>query len=216
MAIAVGLVLLKSYRAIGMFARVCAARAALLGVVSVFFGARVVNAEAASLQQEGRLEAGIGLRFMPIGWFDLYDGAGRTGFRAYPALGLAPFVDYRVNPYFSVGVSPELTFNVIPNRSDYVVGEMLVADIRTQVRYPNDSGIEPYAAFNTGYSVIRRSGTDSARGAVLTGGLGARFRVSARQKLFFEVDYQRGFQSIDNEAYAPSYLIVVAGWQTRP
>jgi hypothetical protein len=172
-----------------------------------------VQTEDGSAISSHKLEAGIGLRFMPIGWFEFYDAARRTSFRAYPALGFAPFVDYRACRYFSVGVSPELTLNVIPNRSDYIVGKMLVGDARFQFRYPTQTRFEPYAMLTGGYSIIwREEGASSATGPVLGGAVGASVHVSKRHALFVEIDYQKGFQTIDGHDYGPSYLIIATGW----
>ena len=181
------------------------------GLPSLLVVSRIHAQEPSSLVSH-RTEVGLGLRFMPIGWFDLADGAHRTGFRAYPALGFAPFVDYRLNRYFSVGVSPEVTLNVIPNRSDYVVGEMLLLNARLQVRY-SDRRLEPYALLTGGYSVIRRDASDSAWGAVVGAALGLRAKFAHRHGVFAEVDYQKGFQTVNDRAYGPSYIIVSAGWQ---
>ena len=176
-------------------------------------GAANGHAQGQTELSSSRVDVGLGLRFMPVGWFDLQDGAHRSGFRAYPALGFAPFVDYRLHRYVSLGFSPEVTLNVIPNRSDYVVGEMLLGNARVQVRYPNRSRFEPYAILTGGYSVIWRSGDDAASGPVAGGALGLRARVAGTHAIFAELTYQKGFQTLDGGAYGPSYLIIGAGWQ---
>jgi hypothetical protein len=160
----------------------------------------------------GQFETGLGLRFMPVGWFDMYDVANRD-FRAYPALGFAPFLDYRLGRYFAVGISPELTLNVVPNRSDYHGGEMLTFAARLQGRYPVQEHIEPYAIATAGYSVIWRADTSAASGPAVGGSLGLRLRFAKRHAVFAELSYQRGFQRVDGQAYSPSYLITGAGWQ---
>jgi hypothetical protein len=164
-----------------------------------------------------RFEAGIALRFMPIGWFDLYDAFNRD-FRAYPALGLAPFLDFRIGRYITVGLSPELTLIVIPNRQDYLVGHMLAAMARLQIRYPEWGRFEPDAIASGGYSVIwrtsgRASNTNSATGPLAGGTVGVRLKFARRQGVFAELGYQKGFQRLDGQAYGPSYLITGAGWQ---
>jgi len=159
------------------------------------------------------VEIGLGLRFMPIGWFDLADAARRTGFRAYPALGFAPFLDYRLGRYFSVGLSPEVTLNVIPNRSDCPVGQMLAPTVRLQARYPNRTRFEPYALLTGGYSVILQDESDSASGLLAGGAIGVRARFANRHAVFGQVTYQKGFQTLAGEAYAPSYIITELGWQ---
>ena len=171
------------------------------------------RAQDGSSEPTYRLDIGLGLRFMPIGWFDLADGARRTGFRAYPAFGGAPFVDYRLGRYVSVGVSPELTLNVIPNRSDYYVGTMLAGDARIQLRYPTQTRFEPYAMATCGYSVIWRADASSAKGPVVGGAVGSRLQLSSRHSVFLEAAYQKGFQRVDGGDYGPSYVIVSAGWQ---
>jgi len=151
---------------------------------------------------------------MPVGWFDLADASGRKGFSAYPALGIAPFGDYRIGRYFSVGFSPEITLNVIPNRSDYYAGKMLVADARLQARYPNQGRFEPYGIVTGGYSVIwRAGGVGSAKGPTVGGMVGCRLKIGGRHAIFAEVGYQKGFQTADGGAYGPSYVITSAGWQ---
>jgi len=161
-----------------------------------------------------RFEAGLGLRFMPIGWLDMPDVANRS-FRAYPALGFAPFVDYRLSRFFSVGISPEVTLNVVPNRSGYHGGEMLVLDARLSARYPYQGLIEPYAIVTGGYSVIWRNEASAASGPAVGATLGLRLKFAQRHAVFAELGYQRGFQRVEGQAYSPSYLIMGAGWQVE-
>jgi hypothetical protein len=159
-----------------------------------------------------RIETGIGLQFMPIGWFDLWDVAGRD-FRAYPALGFVPFVDYWVTRYAAVGLSPDVTLNVIPNRAMESVGKMLTIEGRLQCRYPSDGALEPYVLLKPGYSVIWRTDANLASGFALGATLGLRLRFARRHGVFAELGYQRGFQRENGRAWAPSYLITSAGWQ---
>jgi hypothetical protein len=118
-----------------------------------------------------------------------------------------------VSRFLSLGVSPELTLNVIPNRSDYVVGKMLVGDARVQLRYPMQTRFEPYAMLTGGYSVIWRDGVSSATGPVLGGAVGCSVSLSRRHALFLEFNYQKGFQTVGGQDYGPSYLIIAAGWR---
>jgi hypothetical protein len=186
--------------------------ACLVGLMSIG-QAKHSRAEGVDLSSTRRIETGIGLRFMPVGWFDLADPSNRHGFRAYPALGIAPFVDYRVHRYFSIGFSPEITLNVIPNREGYHGGQMFVADARLQARYPNQSHFEPYGLATGGYSVIWWPGSGSAQGPTVGGMIGCRVKLGQRHAIFGEVGYQKGFQTEDGGAYGPSYLITSVGWQ---
>jgi hypothetical protein len=158
-----------------------------------------------------RFETGVALRFLPVGWFDMFDVANRD-FRAYPALGFALFVDRRLHRYFSVGASPEVTLNVIPNRSEYSAGRMVALAARLQAQYPGRV-VEPYAIATAGYSILWREGTSRASGPVVGASLGLRLRFAKRHAVFGELGYQKGFQQVDGRAYAPSYLITGAGWQ---
>jgi len=166
---------------------------------------RGANEETAAARYEG----GIALRFMPIGWFEIPDVAGRD-FRAYPALGFALFVDRVLHRYFCVGISPEVTLNVFPNRADYSVGNMLTFAARLQAQYPGHV-IEPYAVATGGYSLIWRDDGGRAWGPAVGASLGVRLRLSTRRALFGELGYQKGFQRADGSPYGPSYLIIGAG-----
>jgi hypothetical protein len=157
------------------------------------------------------VETGLVLRFMPIGWFNLADTANRD-FRAYPALGFAPFVDFGLSRYFSVGISPGITLNVFSNRAMTPGGHMLTVDARLQARYPSEK-IEPYAIVTGGYSIIWRNDVGPAFGPAVGATLGLRLRFAKRHAGFAELGYQRGFQRSDGDAYSPSYLIAGAGWQ---
>jgi len=170
-------------------------------------------AQTAVSEPDYRVEAGLGLRFMPIGWFDLSDAGNQTGFRAYPALGIAPFLQYEIDRYIGIGFSPELTLNVIPNRSDYHVGEMLAGVVRMEARYPNRTRFQPYAVATGGYSVIWRANANSAKGFVVEAGIGSRLVLASRHALFIEIDYQKGFQTVDGGDYGPSYFVIGSGWQ---
>jgi hypothetical protein len=158
-----------------------------------------------------RVELGIGARFMPVGWFELADPAGRS-FRAYPALGGAAFADLRLTPVLAVGIATELTANVIPNRADYQVGTLWAAVLRVSARYPTSGRFVPFATVSGGYSKITFPADVSATGALLGGSLGVRVALGTRQGLFGELGYERGFQTQPAGNYAPSYLVTELGW----
>jgi hypothetical protein len=158
-----------------------------------------------------RVELGIGARFMPVGWFELADPAGRS-FRAYPALGGAAFADLRLTPVLAVGVATELTANVIPNRADYQVGTLWAAVLRVSARYPTSGRFVPFATLSGGYSKITFPADVSATGGLLGAWLGVRVALGTRQGLFGELGYERGFQTQPAGDYAPSYLVTELGW----
>lgn len=167
-----------------------------------------------------RFEVGLALRFMPTGWFDWAGSDPRAGrdLRAYPALGAAPFVDYRLNRFASIGFMPEFTLNIIPKVEDYPVSTMIAASLRVKLEYPGLRFVVPYALFAPGYSWVFLDenlgvGGGNAHGFVLGAHGGARIPLGQRHSVFAEFGYLRGFQSEGGNAYAPSYLVIAAGWQ---
>jgi hypothetical protein len=103
-------------------------------------GAGLTLAASGTLAQEpsGRIDVGLAVRYMPTGWFEW---SGRTGatesaLGAYPALGGALFVDYRLNPALSIGFMPEFTLNVIPRTTYYPISAMMAGSLRVKVEYP--------------------------------------------------------------------------------
>jgi len=164
---------------------------------------------------ELRVDVGLGLRFMPTGSFEW---SGRPGhpstLNAYPALGGALFVDYRLNRFFSVGFMPELTLNVIPKVADYPVSAMIAGSFRMKAQYPELRFVVPYVLIAPGYSwLVKVLNDGSSRGFILGAYGGARVPITARQSVFGEAGYMRGFQKNGERSYAPSYLVVALGWQ---
>ncbi len=168
---------------------------------------------------ERRVEVGLGLRFMPTGSFEW---SGRPGhpsdLHVIPALGGAPFVDYRLNRFFSVGFMPELTLNVIPDAYDYTVAIMMAGSFRLKAQYPAWRFVVPYVLFAPGYSWLLKFENTSvgdvwSHGFVLGAYGGARVPVTSRHSIFAEAGYMRGFQKDGEQTYAPSYLVVALGWQ---
>jgi hypothetical protein len=168
----------------------------------------------------GRIDVGLAVRYMPTGWFEW---SGRTGatnsaLGAYPALGGALFVDYRLNPALSIGFMPEFTLNVIPRTTYYPVSAMIAGSLRVKVEYPGLRVLAPYVLFAPGYSLMstyNNAGGSSgdAHGFVLSGYAGLRIPTGTRHSVFAEGGYLHGFQKNDGGRYAPSYVVLSAGWQ---
>jgi hypothetical protein len=187
----------------------------VLALVALFSASRPSRVAAVGENGDNappRFELGLGARFMPVGWFNLTDPAGRS-FRAYPALGGDVFFDHRLGRAFSVGVGVEVTGNVIPNRSDYVVGTLYGGTLRLGARYPTPSRFEPFAMVTCGYSLISfSSGTSSAGGALLGAWVGSHIKLGSTTRLLAQLGYERGFQTISGDDYAPSYVVTELGW----
>jgi hypothetical protein len=161
---------------------------------------------------------------MPTGWFTWPGRAGADSHAAgpdpgaYPAVGLAPFVDYRLNRFVSIGFSPELTLNVIPRVVSYPISVMLAGVLRFKVEYPDLRSVVPYVLVTPGYSFLFGCCTDGAasgdsHGFVASAYAGMRIPLGARHSIFAEGGYMHGFQKDGGRDYAPSYVVVALGWQ---
>jgi hypothetical protein len=182
----------------------------------------IAMASPRTLAQEApkQIEVGLAGRFMPTGWFEWSGRSGATGsgLGAYPALGGALFVDYRLNPVLSVGFMPELTLNVIPRTMAYPVSAMVAGSVRLKAEYPGLRIVAPYLLLAPGYSLLSGygstgGGSGDAHGFVLSAYAGLRVPVGSRHSVFAEGGYQHGFQKNDGGSYAPSYVVLAAGWQ---
>ncbi len=174
----------------------------------------------------GRMDVGVLFRFMPTGWIRASEHS-PPDIRALPALGGALFFDYSLNPFLSIGASPELTLNVIPKvQGAYPVSALMAGSLRFKAQYPRWGHVVPYVLFAPGYSVIssyEKAGPGCAcsdyvengdsHGFMLAGYGGLRVRISPRHAVAAEMGYVHGFQTEAARTYAPAYLSVALGWQ---
>jgi hypothetical protein len=183
-----------------------------------------ISSTARAQEPRGRVDVGLGAHYMPMGWFTwpgrpVSDGhAAGPDPAAYPAVGLAPFVDYRLNRFTSIGFSPELTLNVIPRVVSYPISVMLASVLRLKVEYSDLHSVVPYVLVTPGYSFLFGCCTDGAAGGdahgfVASAYAGTRIPIGVRHSIFAEAGYMRGFQKDGGRDYAPSYVVLAAGWQ---
>ena len=165
-----------------------------------------------------RIDVGLAGRFMPTGWFEWSGRPTDSALGAYPAAGVALFVDYRVNPVLSIGFMPELTLNVIPRTMYYPVSAMVAGSLRLKGEYPGLRVVAPYVLLAPGYSSIfaydnAGGSSGAAHGFLVSAYAGLRVPIGTRHSVFAEGGYQHGFQRKDGRSYAPSYVVLAAGWQ---
>jgi hypothetical protein len=171
-------------------------------------------------EPDRRIDIGLALRFMPTGrfqWTGRAPGAS-SDLHAYPALGGAPFVDYRLNAYTSIGFMPDLTLNVIPKVDFYPISAILAGSLRLKAQYPGWHFIVPYVLLAPGYSAVIEYGnaggsSGNAHGFVLSAYSGTRIPIVRRHSIVAEAGYMRGFQRSSDRNYSPSYLVLGLGWQ---
>lgn len=189
------------------------------GLSLLVFAASTISSPMVLAQDSpGQTDVGFAFRFMPTGRFEWSGRSSQSSssLGAYPALGAASFIDYRLNRFASVGFMPEFTLNVIPRVTNYPVSAMIAGSLRVKVQSPGIGFLVPYILFAPGYSSLwGYGGSDggNAHGFVLSGYAGARVPVGGRHSLFAEAGYMRGFQMDGGYDYAPSYLVLAAGWQ---
>jgi hypothetical protein len=188
-------------------------------------GALTTLSSTAYSQEAARhVEVGVAARYMPTGWFTWPGRAGADSHAAgpdpgaYPAVGLVPFLDYRLNRFFSIGFSPELTLNVIPRVVSYPISVMLAGVLRVKVEYPDLRSVVPYVLITPGYSFLFGCCTDGAasgdaHGFLTSAYAGMRIPFGVRHSILAEGGYMRGFQKDGARDYAPSYVVLALGWQ---
>jgi hypothetical protein len=179
-----------------------------------------LSSTARAEEPERRFQIGVGIRYMPTGWFvwSGKPGEASPNPRAYPALGLAPFLDYRLNRFVSIGLTPEFTANVIPRVIVYPISMMLTGALRLKLEHPGLHTVVPYALLAPGYSFLFGCCTDGvasgdSHGFVASAYAGVRIPIGARHSIFAEGGYMHGFQKDGGRDYAPSYVVLALGWQ---
>lgn len=136
--------------------------------------------------KNARMYGGVAFLPMPFGKGDGYDIAF--------AYGVGVSLGYVVVRGLSVGVAPQLLFNIRHHSVDPSQQYDLMARIAYAV--PVAARIAVYGEFLPGYSVISPPKGDSARGLVVAVGVGAAVDLADRVFANLGVGYQWGFQTI--------------------
>lgn len=155
----------------------------------------------------GRGALGVSLSMLPLGSLSLGGtspvGAFQGGGDAAAAMAVSPFFEYSLSPYVSVGVSPQVVFNVKGSGDSSAATEY---DLRARVTFWK--GVSPrlvaFARLSPGYSIIALpdAWTSTFAGAslgmdkgwLLGASAGVEYLVSPAAFLVLEGGYQAGFQ----------------------
>jgi len=144
----------------------------------------------------------VSLSFLPmsLGTFTASYGGMRIPADAAFAPGGALSVGYYVIPkYFSVGLAPQVLFNVATKEDPTGAGHPVITskEIDAMARLvgslPLVETITVYLEVLPGYSLILPSEGNTAKGLVIAGGVGVAMDLSDRMFVNLGAGYQRGF-----------------------
>ena len=121
-------------------------------------------------------------------------GKANASYDMAPAYGVSPSVDYRIVRGLSVGVVPQILFNI----KHQAASALRQYDFMARVAYTLQvaTRIALYGEGLAGYSVISPPKGDSAKGWVLALGAGGIIDVTRRLFVNVEAGYQWGLQMI--------------------
>jgi hypothetical protein len=152
--------------------------------------------------QERRLHVGVSFLPMSLGKFTASYGGMRIPADAAFAPGVSLSVGYQIIPrYFTVGLAPQVIFNVGTKEDPTGAGRGVIMSTeydfmaRAAGTLPIVETIALYAEVLPGYSLIKPSEGNTAKGLVLAGGAGAIMDLSESVYVNLGVGYQYGFQS---------------------
>ena len=149
-----------------------------------------------------RLELGVAFLPMSLGKFSASYGGMRIPADAAFAPGVSVSVGYQIVPrYFSVGLAPQAIFNVGTKEDPTGAGNKVVMSrefdfmARLVGSLPLVETITVYAEVLPGYSLIKPSDGNTAKGFVIAGGVGVAMDLSDAMFVNLGVGYQHGYQS---------------------
>lgn len=162
----------------------------------------VVPAEAAPpAPPQRKLQVGVAFLPMSLGKFSAVYGGMPITADAALAPGVALSVGYDVIPGLSVGLAPQMLFNVGTKEDPTGGGNAVVmsreVDVMARIAYayPIAEGIGLFAEVLPGYSLILPEIGDPAKGFVIAMGAGANLELTDQAFISLGGGYQLGFQT---------------------
>jgi len=160
---------------------------------------------------ESKMQLGLNLLPMLLGKGKAGDTSSDLAF----AYGVGLSFGYAVIPGLTVGVAPQAIFNEKPKDipAGFTVNASKEYDLMLRVAYAYTVApkIGLYAEVLPGYSIISISGSDSAKGLVLAGGVGGMFDVTDQVFVNVGVGYQLGLQKVSGNNATASFLRIAVG-----
>lgn len=172
----------------------------------------------AAAAQDSKLQVGINFLPMFLGKFSASAGGQTVDMDAKIAYGVGITAGYNVIPGLSVGIAPQMLFNLKPKDGDASAAKELDLFARVAYTYKVIPDLGIYAEFLPGYSVIfPPSGNDmnKPKGLVLAFGVGATYDINQQIYANLGVGYQLGFQKASQNGadfdYKTKFLRVAVG-----
>ncbi len=159
----------------------------------------VAATSAAPAAHKRRLQLGVTFLPMSLGRFKSVYGGMPSDLDAAFAPGVAVSLGYEVVRGLTVGIAPQVLFNVKPKEdpitTDPAASTELDAMVRVAYAYPLTDTIALYGAVLPGFSLIKPKVGDPAKGFVFGFDVGAIMNMTARTFVTLGGGYQWGLQS---------------------
>ena len=164
-----------------------------------------VATAAAAPAPHRRLQLGLSFLPMSMGKFKSSYGGMPANLDAAFAPGFAVSVGYEIVRGLSVGLAPQVLFNVKPKEDPITTDPAASREIDVMVRlayaYQIVDTIALYGEALPGYSLVQPKTGDIAKGAVFAFGVGAIMDLTDRTFVNLAGGYQWGFQSRTDTAH---------------
>jgi hypothetical protein len=158
-----------------------------------------------------KMRLGVMLVPMPLGSLKTNLGGTDTSTDSAVAFAVMPVFDYLVTPHLFVGVAPSYAFNVKGKDAGGDAASQIDLLLRIGGEYALNDKLQLYGYGSPGYSIVKPSEGDSAKGLVVGLHAGAMMAVSTKLFLNGEVGYQLGFQKISDTDFKTNYLQIGVG-----
>jgi len=180
----------------------------------------LVRQQGSPTQSAGPHLLGVMFELFPVGTLSATSSTGtNVSADSVFAVGVAPFFDGALSPYFALGLSPQVIFRV---KSDLNGGVESAKeyDLRARLtaRFPASPRVRVFGRLSPAFSFVRvpaqtpgGSSTD-AQGFLIDGTVGIEVAVLPNLFLISDIGYQAGFQSGDDGDLHTSYLHLGGGF----
>jgi hypothetical protein len=158
-----------------------------------------------------KMRLGVMLVPMPLGSLKTSVAGADLSTDLAIAFAVMPVFDYIVMPHLFVGAAPSYAFNVKPKDGGGDASSQIDLLLRVGTGWALNEKLQLYGYGSPGYSIVKPSNGDSAKGLVLGLHAGAMMDVSSKLFVNGEVGYQLGFQKVSDVDSKTNYLQIGLG-----